>query len=77
MMLEFEEEENSGHLVAHSETTPFKTYWIDEGVWVYLQSVQGDRAGATYSDKITFNSVDDAVAEANKIDAGQGGDQAI
>ena len=57
-MLEFIEEELSGQLVAHSETTPFKTYWIDwVGAWTYLAVVQGDKAGANVGKSTTFDSL--------------------
>ena len=63
--LEFELEENSGQLVAHSLTTPFKTYWIEEGAWIYLGTVQGGRAGANTSKPIAYDSLEEAKEAAN------------
>jgi hypothetical protein len=67
-MLEFETEELSGQLVAHSNKTPFKSYWIEEGAWTYLQVVQGDRAGANIGKAMTFRTIGEAVKEANEMD---------
>lgn len=68
-MLDFQVEELSGNWVAHSEVTRFKSYWIHEGAWTYLSTVQGDRAGATISKDITFDSLAQAMQAANKMDA--------
>ena len=68
-MLEFEECEQSGQLVAHSNHIPFCSYWIDECAWTYLESVTGDGAGPNVKKLGAFNSVIDAIKEANSIDA--------
>lgn len=69
-MLEFIHEEVSGNLVAHSETVPFRTYWIDvDSAWTYLTVVQGDRAGANIGPTDTYNSVEEAIAAANEMES--------
>jgi hypothetical protein len=67
-MLEFEREEVSLELVAHSETTPFKSYWIREGAWAHLRTVQGDRAGATVSRAQPYHTLEDAMQAAQEED---------
>lgn len=67
-MLEFETEESSGQLVAYSESTPFKSYWIEEGAWTYLQVVQADSAGPNLSEPETFYSVEDAMKRAGVLE---------
>ncbi len=67
-MLEFETEELSGSLVAHSNKTPFKSYWIEESTWTYLQAVQGDHAGANISKPIAFDTLEDAISGANRLE---------
>ncbi len=67
-MLEFEREELSGQLVAHSNTTPFKSYWIEERAWTYLQVVQGDRDGAHIGKAMRFRTLKGAFKEANEMD---------
>ena len=64
-MLEFETDVLSGQMVANSRTTPFKTYWIDEGAWAYLYTVAGDKAGANISQPQPYHSVAEAVKAAN------------
>ena len=68
-MLEFIEEELSGQLAAHSNTVPFKTYWIEDGAWAHLYTVTGDRAGANTSKAQAYHSVEDAIAAANEEDS--------
>lgn len=67
-MLDFIEEENSGQLVAYSETTIGKSYWIDEGVWTYLTVVRGDRAGPNFDMTATFYDLDEAKAAAETME---------
>ena len=67
-MLEFIEEELSGQLVAHSETTPFKTYWIDVQAWHNLQAVYGSKAGVHVDRSIPFNNLEDAKAAAQEME---------
>ena len=67
-MLEFEREELSLQWVAYSEVTPFKSYWIEDGAWTYLYTVQGDRAGATISNSKTYYTLEDAMLAAQKED---------
>jgi hypothetical protein len=68
-MLEFETEELSGLLVAYSNNTPFKSYWINEGAWIGLRVVNGDAAGPNIGKEIIFNTLDGAIQEANNIEA--------
>ena len=68
-MLEFETEEMSGQLVAHSNTNPFKTYWIEEGAWAHLSTITGDRAGPNISKPQPYHSLEQAIAAANEEDA--------
>lgn len=67
-MLEFEREELSLQWVAYSEVTPFKSYWIEDGAWSYLYTVQGDRAGATLSKSRIFSTLEEAMLAAQKED---------
>jgi hypothetical protein len=66
--LEWITEELSGQLAAHSKTTPFKTYWIEEGIWTYLQSSQGDRAGVVINKGGAFELEDEAKEAAELMD---------
>ena len=68
-MLEFIESEHSGNLIANSETTPFKYYCIEEGAWCHLSISIGDRAGVNEYPKGAFNSVDEAKAAAQEMEA--------
>jgi len=70
-MLDFIEEEQSGQLVAYSETTIGKSYWIDEGVWTYLTVVQGDRAGPNIGKPEVFNTIEDAKQAAQAMEVAE------
>ena len=67
-MLDFNESEHSGNLIADSNTTPYKYYCIEVGAWFYLSIAIGDRAGVNEYEKGIFNSLDEAIAEANQLD---------
>jgi hypothetical protein len=67
-MLEFEKEELSLQWVAHSETTPFKSYWIDEGAWTHMYNVQGSRAGAEVSKAQAYYTLEEAMQAAREQD---------
>jgi len=73
-MLEFIESEHSGNLIADSEVTPFKSYCIVDGAWCHLSIAIGDRAGVKEYQKGAFNTVEDAIAEANRLDSYEGND---
>lgn len=60
-MLEFNDRE--GRSMAVSEVDPAITYWIDDYAWAYL-TIINDRV----SPPLSFNSVEEAVAAANKLD---------
>ena len=66
-MLEFEEHDESGHL--HAEGIKGQ-YWILDVdlAWTYLQRVNIDAAGANVEKLGTFNSIEDAIEEANTLD---------
>lgn len=68
-MLEFITEEISGQLVAFSETTPFKSYWIDELSWVYLTVVAGVAHGPMIYSEKEFLTLEEAVKAANDMES--------
>ena len=73
-MLEFIESEHSGNLIADSEKTPFKSYCIVDvlGARCHLSIAIGDRAGVNEYPKGAFSTLDDAIAEANRLDSYEG-----
>ena len=66
--LEWITEELSGQLAAHSNTVPFKTYWLYEAAWVSLTYTQGDRAGVHTSRSTPYTSLEEAKAAAELME---------
>lgn len=63
-MLNFIKEKKFGALIANSETTPHRQYWIEDMGWTYLDVVYGGMRGP----RKTFNSVDEAKAAAQETE---------
>jgi len=59
-MLTWETEELSLQLVASSDKHKYRSYWIEEGAWVYLLIVTGTPSGPIIKRPMPFLSVEDA-----------------
>jgi len=63
--LDFEENELSGHLVANGKKGQ---YWITVLAWTYLERVTPTMAGPRIEKFGHFDTIKDAMAEAEKLD---------